>query len=470
MTEGEVNEINENLDNLNVENTPAKRWGDYTDDTPDPSPHPDKPTHAFKSDVKVVEANLSEKMNDPNHVLYSAVDSFEDFNIKPDILKGILVQFKKPSRIQALTLPILLNSDTNLIAQSQSGTGKTLCFAICMLAAVNEEDPNPQALVLLPSLELAVQVASVIENLARFTQIKVFSILAGERLSRNDIKGQILVGTPGKVKELILRRTIDPKLIKLFVLDEADQMLDEGGIRDSTLAIREKLNEDTRVLLFSATFKDPDDSNDTEGEEKDKHVLEFASQVVPPPVKTILLKRDKLTLDEMKQFSVYCQDDSMKTRLIMEIFDTLEVGQSMIFVNKKDTAKELAEVLMEQNFTVAVIRGDLAPGERKQAMEEFRKGNSRVMVSTNAAARGIDIASVTHVINYDMPMRVFETKEYDYATYLHRIGRTARFGKPGYAINLYSHPGDKRMIEAFRDFYKTTITEVSADQIEQSIQ
>jgi ATP-dependent RNA helicase DDX19/DBP5 len=419
--------------------------------------------------VYVPEVNLNDKMHDPTHVLYSEVESFDVYGLPEDILKGILVKFKKPSRIQALTLPLLLKEKTNLIAQSQSGTGKTLCFAIAMLASIDRNNPNPQSLCLLPSLELAVQVAGVVEQLAQFTNIKVTSVLAGEKSAK--VSGQILIGTPGKVKDLLKRKLIDSRDIKLFVLDEADQMLEESmnSLRDQTITIKQTLPDTARVLLFSATFRDPDVENDVKGEEKDKVVMNFAHKVVPEPVKSILLQKEKLTLEEMKQFAVFCKSEQAKVDFIKEVFETLQVGQSMIFVNRKETARHLAEMLDNEGFTVAVIRGDLQAAERKQAMDEFRKGNSRVLVATNAAARGIDIASVTHVINFDLPNRVKETNDYDYATYLHRIGRTARFGKPGYAISLYTNDDDKRMIKSFEKFYQTKITEISAEHIEEQI-
>jgi ATP-dependent RNA helicase DDX19/DBP5 len=338
-----------------------------------------------------------------------------------------------------------------------------------MLSAIDENNPNIQALCLLPSLELATQVIGVVEDLAQFTNIKVVSLLAGEKPTK--ITGHIAIGTPGKVKDLIKRKLLDTRHMKMFVLDEADQMLEEGmsGLRDQTVTIKESLPQTCRVLLFSATFRDPDVENDQQGAEKDQVVLNFAERVVPQPVKTILLQKEKLTLEEMKQFAVYCPNEQAKVGFIKDVFELLQVGQSMIFVNKKETAKHLAEMLISEGFTVAVIRGDLQPSERRQAMEEFRKGNSRVLVATNAAARGIDIASVTHVINFDLPYPNKDTRQPDFATYLHRIGRTARFGKPGYAINLYTTNDEKRTIQAFEDFYKTKITDIPADAIEDKI-
>lgn len=379
--------------------------------------------------------------------------------------------FKEPSSIQAKSLPIIIGSDINLIAQSQSGTGKTACFGLGMLQMVDESLKKTQAVCVCPTLELAQQIYGVVKGLGQHTKITVLLAIKGGKYER-DLTDQIVIGTAGTVADLLKRRSIKAESIKLFALDEADQMLEDGStqMRDTTVSIKKQLPDKCRVLLFSATFSEGE--SDKEGAEKEKKIMEFAEKIVPKPVKTILIPKEQLTLKHMKQFVVYCDGEASKIQLIKDIYDTLKIGQSIIFVNTKNYADKLGGVLKDHKFTVSVTHGSLLPEERKQVMAEFLEGHAKVLITTNVFSRGLDISTVTHVINYDLPFVHQENhnaaKEPDYATYLHRIGRTARFGKKGCAINLV-HPRDKKYLESFRDYFKTEIKEVAPEDIDENI-
>ncbi|EFC50432.1 predicted protein [Naegleria gruberi] len=423
--------------------------------------------------TSLLDEELDKQQHDPTNPLYSQQIKFENMKLKPELLKGIYsMHFKEPSSIQAKSLPIILEEDVNLIAQSQSGTGKTACFGLAMLQAVDESVNSTQAICICPALELATQIYSVVKGLGQHTGIKIYAALKGQEIPRN-LTDHIVIGTPGTVNEMIRRRSINTKTVKILAVDEADQMLEEGNsqLRDQTILIKKGLPEKCRVLLFSATFKEEDD--DKEGAEKEKKVLDFAEKVVPQPLKTILIPKEKLTLKHMKQFVVKCVDETQKIQVIKDIYETLKVGQSIIFVNSKNYAEKLANVLQENKFTVSVTHGGLDPEVRKKVMSEFVAGTAKVLITTNVLARGVDIATVTHVINFDLPV-VYDEKtpgsdrEPDYATYLHRVGRTARFGKKGYAINI-CRDREYRIIEAFRKNLQAEIKDVPPEDLDEHI-
>lgn len=423
--------------------------------------------------------DLTDQQHDPNNPLYSEQTTFESMKLKPELLQGIYsTGFKEPSNIQAKTLPIILEQSINLIAQSQSGTGKTACFALGMLQHVDENQQAPQAICICPTFELATQIHDVVNELGQHTKIKSLLVSKGERYT-GSINAQIVIGTPGKVEELIRRKNIAVSAIKLFVLDEADQML-EGQLKSQAMMIKNALPKQCRVLLFSATYQEEDDNNgkqakkdEEDSAEKEKKILEFAEAIVPPPVKSILIPKEKLTLKQMKQFAVRCKDEEEKIKLIQNIYETLKIGQSIIFVNQKHYADKLGEILKNSGFTVSVTHANMEIPERKRVLGDFRKGKAKVLITTNVFSRGLDISTVTHVINYDLPVLYQEDRtvkqEPDFATYLHRIGRTARFGKKGYAINLMRSRNDEEIIEQIRKYFQTDIEEIDKEDIDEKI-
>lgn len=343
--------------------------------------------------------------------------------------------FSKPSKIQEKALPlILLNPPQNLIAQAQSGSGKTAAFTLGVLTRVDPELKYPQAICLCPARELALQIFEVVTNMSKFTKIQVVSCVAEEKFPKK-LTAQILVGTPGKILGMI-GKFFDPRKITVFVLDEADQMLDVQGLRDQSIRIKKSLPENCQSLLFSATFRDD--------------VAEFANTVVNNPKNEIRLKAQDVTWKKIRQYYIDCGMAMNRLDILQQIYGIIEFSQTIIFVNTKDTARETSQLLQEQGFQVSVLTGDMEAKLRDQVIGQFREGRSKVLITTNVLARGIDIPTVELVINYDIPTIHVEYNsglkqrrpppQADVENYIHRIGRSGRYDRPGVALNLV-YPG-----------------------------
>jgi ATP-dependent RNA helicase DDX19/DBP5 len=350
-----------------------------------------------------------------------------------------------------------------MIAQSQSGTGKTLCFVVAMLSLLDPEENYVQALCITPTLELGKQTFDVAEKVGKESKIKFFSALAGTKINpREKIKHHAIIGTPGKIKELLDKQNFDPKKIKLFILDEADQLLqnENNALKEQTVYIRKKLLTDIRVFLFSATFQES--KTDETGEKKDKEILSFAAKVVPKPIKFILLPKQELSVKLIKHYYIKSENTDQKIKVLERIWQDLNIGQVIIFVKTRDTCEKLSKHLKDDKFEVSTIHGKMLPDDRKKVIQDFYENKTRLLISTDALSRGIDIQQVTHVINYDLPV-VHETGEVDPVQYLHRIGRSGRFGKRGIAINLISNNDEVSMIDDLSQYFSISIKKVDVD-------
>jgi ATP-dependent RNA helicase DDX19/DBP5 len=273
------------------------------------------------------------------------------------------------------------------------------------------------------------------------------------------INAHIIVGTPGSIEHGFKINVLDKRGIRLLVLDEADHLLREGNINIATCKIRTFLHETCRVLLFSATFDDGSDDKIKMFREKMFGQNEYEKVLVP--VK-------KLTVEKMQQYAVKCDNENDKNELIVNICTQVlakdENKQMIVFVNKSEQVAPLKEKLEAQiSIPTECMYSDLSSSNRMQILKRFRCGQIKVLISTNLIARGLDIANVTHIINYDIPM--INKFQPDYDTYLHRIGRTARFGKLGYAINLYGDLSDLLAIEMFRKHFQSQITDINKSDI-----
>jgi ATP-dependent RNA helicase DDX19/DBP5 len=384
------------------------------------------------------EDKLSVLQSDPTSPLYS-VRSFEELNLKPELLKGVFaMNFSKPSKIQEAALPVILNDPPqNLIAQAQSGTGKTAAFTLGMLSRIDSTRKVPQALCICPTRELARQLFDVIGKLGKFTDIVPFLAVRDVASVRGILPNQIVVGTPGKITDLIKKRSIDLRNIKVFVLDEADEMLEQQGLGDQTLRIQKQLPRGCQILLFSATYAEK--------------VAEFAKKVVPRPFVSITLERKQLSLEKIAQFYIDCGSEERKFDILSELYCYLSVGQSIIFVHRRETARNLAKRMNEDGHTVSLLEGSMDPQLRDQIIDEFRQGRTKVLIATNVIARGIDILQVSMVINYDLPLD--RMNKPDFSTYLHRIGRSGRFGRSGIAVNLVCDERSRRDLKAIEDYF-----------------
>jgi len=375
--------------------------------------------------------DLEIQRNDPNCPLYS-VKTFEELSLKPELLKGVYAMgFNAPSKIQETALPTLLaDPPQNMIAQSQSGTGKTAAFCLALLSRVNPRLNYPQVLCLAPTYELAIQLGEVISKMSQFCpDINTRLAVRGEDMPfGSKISEHIIVGTPGKVLDWTLKfKFFDLEKISVFVLDEADVMIATQGHQDQSIRIHKKLNKNCQMLLFSATY--------------DEAVMNFAENIVTNPV-TIKLRREEESLENIKQVYVDCPTPEAKYRSIANIYGVVTIGQAVIFCRTRKNVSELAEKMKADGHAVAQLSADLKVNERIHVLDRFRDGKEKILITCNVCSRGLDIEQVTVVVNYDLPTDP-QGKTADCESYLHRIGRTGRFGKSGLAINLVD--GDRSM-------------------------
>ncbi|XP_044293625.1 ATP-dependent RNA helicase DDX25 [Varanus komodoensis] len=389
---------------------------------------------------------------DPSSPLFS-VRTFEELHLKPALLQGIYAMgFNRPSKIQETALPMMLaDPPQNLIAQSQSGTGKTAAFVLAMLSRVNPNDKFPQCLCLAPTFELAVQTGRVVEKMGKFcVNIRVSYAVQGNRIPRGTVKEeQIVIGTPGTMLDWCFKlKFVDVKKIKVFVLDEADVMIDKQNFLDQSVRIQRALSPDCQMLLFSATFEDP--------------VLWFAQRIVPEP-NIIKLRREELTLDNIRQYYFECENKEDKYKALCNIYGSITVGQAIIFCQTRKNAKWLYWALLNDGHQVSLLSGELDVEQRAEVIQKFRDGKDKVLITTNVCARGIDVKQVTIVVNFSLPTKV--TKLADFETYLHRIGRTGRFGKKGLAFNMVERH-NLPLLFSIQEHFQITIKRLDPEDME----
>ncbi|WOO81524.1 ATP-dependent RNA helicase DBP5 [Vanrija pseudolonga] len=401
-------------------------WGPGPTNGDDASAKMDAASGLISSDSRFeVEVKLADLQADPNSPLYSA-KTFEELPLHKDLLKGIYAAgFTKPSKIQEKALPLLLaNPPTNLIGQSQSGTGKTAAFTLDMLSRVDPALMTPQAICVAPSRELARQIQEVVDKLGQFTQIKTFLAVPQSWQRNVKIDKHILIGTPGTIYDMISRRgrIFDEKMIRVFVLDEADEMIQLQGLGDQTFNIKKLLPPDTQHVLFSATFPD--------------HVRTFA-QLFAPNANHIYLKQEEVTVDAIKQLYLVCDNEEGKFEALSRLYDSMTIGQSIVFVKRRTTADDIANRLISEGHAVASLHGEKDHANRDETLDGFRNGKTKVLITTNVLSRGIDIQQVNMVVNYDIPtIGPDSNSQPDLETYIHRIGRTGRFGRKGCSVTF----------------------------------
>ncbi|GMM31086.1 ATP-dependent RNA helicase [Martiniozyma asiatica (nom. inval.)] len=365
--------------------------------------------------------------------------SFEKMKLKDALLRGIYgYGFSAPSAIQSRAITQII-SGRDTIAQAQSGTGKTATFSIGMLEVIDSANKSTQAIVLSPTRELATQIQNVIKALGDYMNIRVHACVGGKSVG-DDIKaltaGQHIVsGTPGRVLDMIKRRNINTRNIKMIILDEADELLGKG-FQEQIYDIYRFLPPGVQVVVVSATLP--------------KDVLIMTKKFMSDPVK-ILVKRDEITLEGIKQYFVQVEKEEWKFDTLCDLYDSLTITQAVIFCNTRKKVDWLTQELKKANFTVVSMHGDMKQDDRDRVMNEFRLGNSRVLISTDVWARGIDVQQVSLVINYDLPL--------DRENYVHRIGRSGRFGRKGVAINFVTNE-DIDTLHELENYYSIQIEEM----------
>jgi translation initiation factor 4A len=363
-------------------------------------------------------------------------ESFEDMDLDEKILRGIFAYgYEKPSYIQQKAIMPFINGN-DIIAQAQSGTGKTATFTISMLNNLKLEDNTMQAIILSHTRELALQIQNVIKNISKFMNIKVNLSVGGTQI-RDNIEElnqipHVIIGTPGRVLDMLNKNFINRKTIRMLILDEADELLSRIFV-NQIYDIFRSIPSNVQVGLFSATMT-PD-------------FFKLSSQFMRDPVK-VLIKNEELTLDGIRQFYIDLEKPEYKYATLCDLYSLISVSQSIIYCNSRRIVEILTRKLMDDDFSVAAIHGDMPQKDRNVIMDDFRNGVNRVLISTDLLSRGIDIQQVSVVINYDIPQTV--------ENYIHRIGRSGRFGRKGLAINFVTSY-DRNKITELEQYYATEI-------------
>jgi len=371
------------------------------------------------------------------------IENWDELDIKPELLRGIYSYgFEKPSEIQKRSIPEIIKGH-DVIAQAQSGMGKTGAFSIGTLELIDCKKPKLQALLLAPTHELVKQTLQVIKSLgSMFPQLVVKNLIGGTSIQDDaeDIRKNcphIIVGCAGRVYDMFRRKYISAKDIKIMVLDEADEML-SSGFKEQIYNIFQYMNEDIQVALFSATLP-PD-------------IMALTSKFMRNPVE-ITMEVEKLNLECIKQYFIAMQNDSDKYDTLKDLFSVISLSQCIIYCNSVKRVSELHKAMTEEGFSVCCIHSSMDKIERDREFHNFRSGSYRVLISSNVTARGIDIQQVSTVINFDI------TK--DPHTYLHRIGRSGRWGRKGMAINFVTK-FDVPIMKKIEAYYNICMEELPA--------
>ena len=370
--------------------------------------------------------------------------SFDDMGLNPLILKGIYSYgFEKPSSIQQKAIVPLIKG-LDIIAQSQSGTGKTGTFTIGILERIDVKEDNTQALILAPTRELASQIYNVIKELSCYIKsLKIELVIGGINVNHfnkwdKPKNNHIIIATPGRVLDNINRKKINIDKLRVFILDEADEMLSRGFI-DQIYDIIRYIPLTTQVALFSATLP--------------PEVIEISKKFTNDPI-NIFVKNEELTLEGIKQFYVGVEKQNYKVDILIDLFEIISVTQCIIFINKKNDAEDLYDKLKKQGFPISIITGNMSQENRNNVIKNFRNGNDRVLITTGLLSRGFDVQQVSLVINFDLPK--------DKENYIHSVGRCGRFGRRGVVINLVTED-EYIYLQEIEKFYKTHVEELPND-------
>ncbi len=400
------------------------------------------PTFPSMSNVETDASSSVDTLSIPEFKKWEDVD-----DISADLLRGIYAYgFENPSNIQQKSILSIINK-RDVIAQAQSGTGKTGAFTVAALQKVMVEKRTTQVLMLAPTRELAKQIYDVISSIGSMISGLVLRLLVGGTSSADDSVElrknvpHIIVGCPGRVFDMIRRNYIQGSNIQLLVLDEADEML-SSGFNEQIYNIFQYMPTDIQVALFSATMP--------------PELYSLTEKFMRNPV-NIQVKADQLTLEGIQQHYVALDDDVQKYMTLKDLFKSISVSQCIIFCNSTKRVADLHEAMLFDGFPVCCIHSGMDKADRDKAYTEFKVGHHRVLISSNVTARGIDIQQVSTVINFDMPQ--------DPHIYLHRIGRSGRWGRKGVGINFVTRR-DMRIKKEIESYYGTTITELPSNFME----
>lgn len=373
------------------------------------------------------------------------INNWDDLKIKEHLLRGIYAYgFEKPSEIQKRAIrPILENND--VIAQAQSGSGKTGTFAISVLERIDISKKETQALILAPTHELVRQTSRVITRLGLYLDGLVVKTLIGGTSTRDDMYElrsnvpHVVVGTVGRVMDMFQKKHLLGNELKILILDEADEMLSQGFNDKIRNMFRDYFPIDLQVVLFSATMPD--------------EIIQLSDKFMRTPLR-LLMKKEELSLQCISQYFVAVQNDEMKYSVLKDIFSIISVSKCIIYCNNVRRVVELHDSMIRDGFSVCCIHSNMDKSQRSEVFNHFRNGDTRVLISSDITARGIDIQQVSTVINFDITRNVH--------TYLHRIGRGGRWGRKGVAINFITRM-DVPDIKKIENYYKIEVKELPAN-------
>ena len=378
------------------------------------------------------------------------IETFDELGAYLDlkIIRGVMAYgFDAPSPIQQKAIKPFL-SKFDLIAQAQSGTGKTATFCIGTLGNIDFTKNETQAIVLAHTMELAQQIEHVFANIGKYIEVRlalaVKTVSVRENidslLGRNadGILPHVVIGTPGRMLDMINKKAININTIKVLILDEADELLSEGFINQIHQIIS-SINSKTQIGLFSATM--------------DTNFFTTTQKFMRNPI-NILINKENLTLDGIKQYNIECEKNEYKFETLCDLYSLFSTSQTIIYCNYHQSVELLTKKMQEQNFKVSLIHGSMDIAEREEAMRKFRSLTTRVLISTDLLGRGIDVQQVSIVINYDIPFKN--------ESYIHRIGRSGRHGRTGTAINFVTNNDVKRMDDIAK-YYNTKINSLPSD-------
>jgi len=371
-------------------------------------------------------------------------EKWDDMMLPETVLRGVYSYgYEEPSPIQKRAISPML-SGRDMIAQAQSGTGKTATFSIGSMSQIDLENAHVQIVCLSPTRELAIQIATVYKGIGEFlTGLKVMTLVGGESVDNNirSLKKDtphVVIGTPGRVFDMVRRRALILRHVKTFILDEADEMLSHG-FKEQVQDIFEYLPEKVQTCIFSATIP--------------KYVFDVTNKFMKNPLQ-IIVKAEQLTLEGISQHYIAVRDDVEKYDVLIDLYSSISVGHCIIYANSVPRVHDLHQAMLADGYPVCAIHSSMTKQEREVSLSDFRVGNSRVLISSNVTARGIDVQQVSCVINFDIPR--------DVSTYLHRIGRSGRWGRKGMGLNLITERDVEKMRE-IEQYYSTQITELPAE-------
>jgi len=370
-------------------------------------------------------------------------ETFEDMNLKKKLLKGIYKYgFEKPSIIQKKGIvPLIMKKD--IIAQAQSGTGKTATFVIGTLQNLESSSKIIKILILSPTRELAFQIQEVYNSIGCFMELQTQVCTGGSKISADlqcykRIPPSVLIGTPGRLLDLFTNNSKMISGLDFIVIDEADEMFSKG-FKVQVFKIIKYIPKISNIAFFSATLP--------------KEILKIIELFMNDPVR-ILVKKDELTLEGIKQFYIAVDEEDWKLNVLCDLYKKIRINQAIIYVNTRRKVEWLITKMIKNGFNVSQLHGDMNQLERGNIMKNFRSGSIKVLITTDLLSRGIDVQQVSLVINYDLPM----SKE----SYIHRIGRSGRFGRKGLAINFLGRL-DVPVLREIEVYYSTSIEEMPSD-------